>query len=305
MLMKFKTNLIQKILIKEKSVPFYLKWVADGYAFLDSPRSEPLGRQGKEQFLQHLAKTHEDWQVKQAEHALRLYAYFLSLPDNQTTDLAWTDLENRARHALRLRHRAYSTEKTYLTWLRSFRRFVKSLEPSCLSAQHIQDFLSDLAVEKHVSPSTQNQALNALIFVYRHALGKHIGEHELDAVRATYKRRLPVVLTTKEVHEIFKSLPKHHGLMAKVIYGCGLRLMECLNLRIKDVDFEQTVVIVRAGKGDKDRRTVLPETLKDILIEHVATVRSLYDQDRYDTLPGVSLPHALDRKYPNAGKEWS
>jgi len=115
---------------------------------------------------------------------LRLYSHFLSsrqreaTSNNQATDLAWTDLANSTRQALRLRHRAYSTEKTYLTWLRSFRRFVNSLNPPCLSAQHIQAFLSDLAVEKHVSPSTQNQALNALIFVYRHALDKNIGERE-------------------------------------------------------------------------------------------------------------------------------
>lgn len=310
MLTEFKTNLTHKVLMKEKYVPCYLKWVAEGYAFLDRPNSEPLGHQGKQQFLHHLAKTHEDWQVKQAEHALRLYAYFLSsrqreaTSNDQATNLAWIDLENRARKALRLRHRAYSTEKTYLTWLRSFRGFVKGLNPISLTAGHIQDFLSHLAVEKHVSPATQNQALNALIFVYRHALGRTIGERELDAVRATPKRRLPVVLTSKEVHGIFTHLPEHHRLMAKVIYGCGLRLTECLSLRIKDVDVEQGVVIVRASKGAKDRRTVLPDTLKDTLIEHLSTVRTLYNQDRGEKRPGVFLPHALDRKYPNAGKEW-
>ena len=310
MLTEFKTNLTQNVLMKKKAIPFYLKWVADGYAFLDRPNSELLGPQSKQQFLEHLAKTHEDWQVKQAEHALRLYAYFLSSQqseassDDETANLAWIDLENRARKALRLRHRAYSTEKTYLTWLRSFRGFVKGRNPTSLTAGHIQDFLSHLAVEKLVSPSTHNQALNALIFVYRHALGKHIGERELDAVRATSKRRLPVVLTSKEVQGIFTHLPEHHRLMAKVIYGCGLRLTECLSLRIKDVDVEQAIVLVRTGKGHKNRRTVLPETLKDALIARLATVRTLYDQDRGEKLPGVFLPHALNRKYPNAGKEW-
>jgi integron integrase len=147
--------------------------------------------------------------------------------------------------------------------------------------------------------------LNALIFLYRHVLEKDIGDKELNAVRAVYKRRLPVVLTVKEVHAIFDRLTGVHRLMAMLIYGCGLRLQEGLSLRIKDVDLEQNMVIIRSGKGDKDRRTVLPEAVKDDLIRHISESRALYEQDRKENMNGVYLPGALEKKYPNAGKEWS
>lgn len=126
----------------------------------------------------------------------------------------------------------------------------------------------------------------------------------MNTVRAIYKRRLPVVLTIKEVHSIFDKLSGINRLMAMLIYGCGLRLQECLSLRIKDVDIEQGILMVRAGKGDKDRSTILPELLKDDLIRHIAETRSLYDSDRKRDMNGVYLPGALEKKYPNAGKEW-
>jgi integrase len=154
-----------------------------------------------------------------------------------------------------------------------------------------------LAVERRVAASTQNQALNALVFMFRHALEKTLGPNELRTVRAVYKRRLPVVLSAKEVNEVFINLLGNHKLMAMLIYGCGLRLQECLSLRIKDVDLEQNVVIIRSGKGNKDRRTVLPESLKNDLIEHISEIRVIYDQDRRLEISGVYLPGALERKY--------
>jgi integron integrase len=206
------------------------------------------------------------------------------------------------RESLRLRHRSYSTEKTYITWLRSFRNFIKDRIPEQISERDLQDFLSSLAVEKRISPSTQNQVLNAIVFFFRHVLEKNI-DGEISAVRARRRRHLPVVLTVKEIQNIFDRMLGTPKLMAMIIYGCGLRLQECLNLRIKDIDFEQNIVIVRSGKGDKDRRTVLPESLKDLLIEHCAAVRLVYEKDREKNLPGVFLPGAFEKKYPNAGKE--
>ncbi|MEW6676138.1 MAG: integron integrase [Nitrospirota bacterium] len=216
----------------------------------------------------------------------------------------WSIVETKAQNAIRLRHMSYSTEKTYLMWLRSFYGFIGGKNPDDLAVADMQQFLSYLAVERKVSTSTQNQALNALVFIYRHVLDKRIGNDELNAVRAIYKRRLPVVLTVKEVHSIFDKLYGINRLMAMLIYGCGLRLQECLSLRIKDVDIEQGILIVHSGKGDKDRRTVLPDALKDDLIRHIAETRSLYDSDRKNDMNGVYLPGALEKKYPNAGKEW-
>ena len=307
----FKDYLTQKALVKGKYVPFYLKWVSDCYSFLSEQDSVVLNPEQTDRFRQYLAKTHEDWQVKQASNALRLYNYYLTSSQNNSPAKSpeikneWNLLETRSREALRLRHRSYSTEKTYIAWLRAFRGFAQEKKPSQLTGEDIQNFLSSLAVERKVSASTQNQALNALVFVYRHVLEKEIGEKELNAVRAIYKRRLPVVLTVKEVHAIFDRLSGVQRIMAMLTYGCGLRLQECLGLRIKDIDLEQNTVIVRSGKGDKDRRTMLPESMKEDIICHLSEIKELYDQDREKGINGVYLPGALDKKYPNAGKEWA
>ncbi|KAF5429310.1 Integrase [Candidatus Methanophagaceae archaeon] len=181
--------------------------------------------------------------------------------------------------------------------------FVHGKYPAELGGGELQDYLSYLAVERHVSPSTQNQALNAIVFFYRHILEKNI-DTEFSAVRAKQSRHLPVVLSVKGIEKIFDQMTGLHKLMFMLIYGCGLRLHECLGLRIKDFDLEQNVVIVRSGKGDKDRRTVLPKSLKEDLIRHITAVRTSYDKDREEDLNGVWLPGALEKKYPNAGKEW-
>lgn len=257
-----------------------------------------------------MSKVHEDWQVKQADYALRLYNFFLShqrgkhLPTSPESERKWIAIEKDTRKALRLRHLSLNTEKSYIIWLRQFQGFIGEKSSEELEGADLQNFLTHLAVERRVSSSTQSQALNALAFVYRHVLNKQI-EGLIEAVRAKHKRRLPVVLTPQEVEILFDKMSGVHQLMAMLIYGCGLRLSECVKLRIKDVDLECSMVIVRAAKGDKDRRTVLPERLKDRLIQHIATVRSIYEKDREQNLPGVALPGALEKKYPNAGREWS
>ena len=310
MLNNFRDYLISEDTIKSNYVPYYVKWVGDCYSFLNISDTTRLSNDQKNQFLSHMAKSYEDWQVKQADTAVRLYDYFLSKQMEEMSSVSpfesreWISIEEKMKKALRLRHLAYSTEKTYLFWLRSFRTFVKEKDPAQLLGNDLQDFLSYLAIEKNVSASTQNQALNALIFLYRNVLGKTV-DNELNAVRARYRRRLPVVLTLKEIEQIFDHLEGVQRLMAMLIYGCGLRIQECLRLRIKDVDLEQNIVIVRSGKGDKDRRTVMPESLKDDLIRHIAEVKSIYNKDRRDDISGVWLPDALERKYPNAGKEWA
>jgi integron integrase len=310
MLDNFEQYLLQKGAIKSTYVPYYIKWVADCYSFLNVPNSTRINSNQKKEFLDDLAKHHEDWQVRQADSALRLYDYFLSQEmktfseDMPESVRDWASIEGKMLEALRLRHMSYSTEKTYLLWVRGFRAFIKGKDPALLEGRDLRDFLSYLAVEKKVSASTQNQALNAIVFLFRYVLEKDIG-NELSAVRARQRRRLPVVLTMKEIEQIFNHMTGVHRLMAMLTYGCGLRLQECLSLRIKDVDLEQNMVIVRSGKGDNDRRTVLPESLKDDLIRHISEVRLLYDKDRKDDISGVWLPDALERKYPDAGKEWA
>lgn len=310
MLNYFRDFLVQKGAVKPNQIPYYLEWIAACYSFLNIPHSNPLGKDQRKRFLDDMCKRYEDWQVKQADTALRLYDYFLS--EKRKTDTqgtgearnAWSALEEKMREALRLRHRAYSTEKTYLLWVRGFQGFVNGKDPASLEGRDLRNYLSSLAIEKKVSASTQNQALNAIVFLFRHVLGKDVGD-ELSAVRAQQRRRLPVVLAINEIQQIFRYMTGVHRLMAKLTYGCGLRLHECLKLRIKDIDFEQNMVIVRSGKGDRDRRTVLPESVKGELGEHISEIRTLYEKDRAEGINGVWLPDALERKYPSAGTEWA
>jgi integron integrase len=295
--------------IREKYLPYYVRWVSECYTFLNETIEHKISSEQKHQFLNHLSTSHEDWQLKQADHALRLYNFFLSHerekspPGSTDSEEKWKTIEEDTRKALRLRHLSLSTEKSYLIWFHQFQAFICGKAPEELQGTDIQDFLTHLAVKRQVSSSTQSQALNALVFVFRHVLRKEI-EGLIEAVRAKRKRRLPVVLTAQEVELLFARISGVHRLMAMLTYGCGLRVTECASLRIKDIDLGRGMVIVRAAKGDKDRRTVLPERLKDPLIQHMAAVRSLYENDRKQNLPGVFLPGALERKYPTAGTEW-
>jgi integron integrase len=167
----------------------------------------------------------------------------------------------------------------------------------------IAQFLSALAQERHVSASTQNQALNALLFLYHEILGKEIG-YIGGVVRAKRPIRLPVVLSRQEVKAILSSLSGIEWIMVTLLYGAGLRLMECMRLRVKDIDLTVNQITVRSGKGDKDRRTMLPLSVKDALHKHLEWVRARYKRDLESGFDGVSLPYALERKYPNAAKEW-
>ncbi len=293
--------------IRDRNLPYYLKWVADCYEFLKKDLSQKISYEEKQNFLEHLSKNHEEWQVKQADLAIKLYNFFLlkrSKSDfNHLTSREWEVLINDTLKALRLRHRSYRTEKAYLGWLMRFKEFVKEKHPQNLTGEDVQNFLTHLAMEKKISASTQNQALNAILFVFRHVLKKDIGGY-IDAIRARQKRRLPVVLTKREVRQVLDKMTGEQRLMAMLIYGCGLRVSECIRLRIKDIDLEQGIIIVRSGKGDKDRITILPEKLKDELIRHMEGIRKIYEEDRKNNLAGVALPNGLERKYPNAGKEW-
>ena len=201
-------------------------------------------------------------------------------------------------------HRSHQTEKTYRQWVRAFRLHRSNVAPADLTDADVRGFLTYLAVDRRVSAPTQRQAFNAILFLYRHVLHREIVS--LNAtVRGRKSRRLPVVLTRAEVSSILDRMKPPYRLMGLVIYGGGLRLAECLSLRIQDIDVEQRVITVRSGKGDKDRRTLLPGKIVGDLTRHVEeTVRPLFDQDRRNDAPGVPLPHALRTKYPGAATDW-
>lgn len=208
----------------------------------------------------------------------------------------------KVRDVIRLRHLSYRTEKSYLDWIYRFIVFHDKRHPDELSEKDLARFLTFLAKERHVSASTQNQALQAILFLYRDVLQKPL-DH-VDFFRSRRPARLPVVLSREEVKKMLTCMKGEPLLIASLLYGCGLRLAECLALRVKDVDFQRQTLTVRAGKGDKDRNVALPATAVEPLMRHMALLKLKHDIWLKDGFPGVALPLALDRKYPNARFEW-
>lgn len=211
-------------------------------------------------------------------------------------------LIQRFREELQARHYARRTVKTYELWLRRFLRFHNLRHPRDMGSVEVNAFLTHLAVDLKVSASTQNQALSALLFLYRELLGIDL---ELEGVvRARTRKRLPVVLTQDEVRAVLERLDGPEALVVGLLYGSGLRLMEALRLRVQDLDFGRKELTVRDGKGGKDRRTLLPARVGEHLRRHLEEVRQIHQADLHAGYGRVDLPHALARKYPNAPAEW-
>jgi integron integrase len=212
-------------------------------------------------------------------------------------------LLEQVRTLIRFHHYSYRTEKTYVHWIKQFIFFHNKEHPAQLGPDHVVAFLSHLATDRKVSASTQNQALAALLFLYRHVLKQDLPWLE-NIERAKRPSRPPVVFTRHEIKQILIQLRHTNWLMAGLLYGAGLRLQECLQLRVKDIDFQYRQIVVRQGKGAKDRTTMLPFSLVEPLQQHLLRVKAVHDRDLRDGLAPVYLPDALDRKYPMAGKEW-
>jgi integron integrase len=204
---------------------------------------------------------------------------------------------------LRSRHYSTRTEEAYCLWVKRYIRFHKLRHPADMGEAEINAFLTHLAVREKVSASTQNQALCALLFLYRHVFGYDVGNVG-DVVRARKSHRVPIVMTRDEARSVLSKMSGDTKLMASLLYGAGLRLSECLTLRVQDLDFDGSEIIVFNGKGSKDRVTMLPEGLKVPLQAHLARVRSLHARDLADGWGRVQLPEALARKYPSAATEW-
>lgn len=212
-------------------------------------------------------------------------------------------LLDRVRAAIRVRHYSRRTEEAYVGWIRRFILFHGKRHPDGMAADEITRFLSHLAVENKVSASTQNQAMSALLFLYRDVLGRELPWMD-EIVRARRPARLPVVLARGEVAVLLRELQGVERLMASLLYGAGLRLLECCRLRVKDVEFSRGELLVREGKGGKDRVTLLPSRLRQPLQAHLAGVSDQHGRDLQRALGSVELPEALERKYPAAAFEW-
>jgi integron integrase len=212
-------------------------------------------------------------------------------------------LMESVHNTARRKHLAGATEKRYSYWIRRFILFHGKRHPLTMGRQEIEAFLTDLAVQRHLSAGSQNQALTAILFLYRDVLGQDI-EFKLTPLRAHRTKRLPTVLTRTEVETLLNLLEGREQLIAKLLYGSGMRVGECLSLRVKDLDFGHLQILVRDAKGAKDRRTILPATLVGPLQRHLVRVRNLHELDLKRGLGAVTLPEALDRKYSAAAREW-
>jgi len=275
----FRDYLETKRIVTKKRVPYYVAWVSQFFNYFDKKPNDEISSEEIEKFLKYLTKRKEEWQVTQAGKAIRIYQFYetyknrLLTGHNAKSNEQWKAVADEMITILRLKQGSLDTERVYIYWLRIFYRFLDGSSPFTLDDTHVKDFLTYLAVERHVASSTQNQAFNAILFLYRHVLDKEIGDIR-DVVRSNKKRRLPVVLTKEEVFRLFKYLFGIYLLMAQIIYGGGLRLKECVKLRIKDIDFERNSIMIKFGKGGKDRETLLPEIVKSDLKQHIEKLRN-------------------------------
>jgi len=212
-------------------------------------------------------------------------------------------LLDQVRDAIRLKHYSYKTEQSYVAWIRRYILFHNKRHPQEMGTEEVEAFLTHLAVTENVAASTQNQALSAVLFLYRYVLQQPLTEN-VDAIRAKRSKHLPTVLTVAEVKAVLGAMTGTPQLMAELLYGTGMRLNEGLRLRVKDVDFGQQQIIVRDTKGNQDRVTVLPQRIVERLQAHLVLIRHQHQQDLDQGYGQVYLPYALERKYPNADRDW-
>ncbi len=211
-------------------------------------------------------------------------------------------LLDQVRMVIRTKHYKYTTEQTYVAWIKRYILFHGKKHPTDMGEKEVREFLSYLAMDKNVAASTQNQALNAIVFLYKHVLDLPLGDFsQFD--RAKRPKNLPTVLSIPEVRAILSHLSNENLLIANILYGSGLRLIECMRLRVQDIDFGQNMIVVRDGKGGKDRRTMLPNNVKNMLTMQLDKVRNLHRRDLEQGLGEVFLPYALERKYPGAARD--
>jgi len=293
-----------KYKIQADRIPHFIRWVRTFYGELDHIHNYS---HSKEIFLERIAVSSTSWQADQADKAISLYHSIHLRHKNRTTKnpefRTDIDLILELRDELRLQNKSLQTERTYINWTKRFVTYTDNKLPAQIDQNDVKDYLTYLTVRENVSKSTQRQAFNALLFLFRYVLNKEI-ENLDSVVSSTRNRKLPVVLTPLEVKKIINTMNFPYNLMAKLIYGGGLRISECFELRVKDIDFDHSLLTIRSGKGDKDRQTILSAQLLPQLREYIDNNKELFDRDRKEDQPGVMLPKALARKYPTAGKEW-
>lgn len=313
----FRKFLISHGLAAEKNASYYVFWVSRFLKFSNNkgviPQEDKI-----EDFLDELRlENTEDWQSRQAEKAVRIYLKkfsYIKKALQKTVTKKYLSADARKiigdlRDTIRLKHFSYSTERTYIDWAKRFFEYLsrqdnKNILPDTLSSQDVRNFLNMLAIEQRVSSSTQNQAFNALLFLFRNVLSMELKDMS-KTVRAKRGLKLPIVLSVEEVQEILKNIKDNNLLLVKTLYGTGMRLMELARLRVKDIDFGSNLIFVRGGKGDKDRTTMLPELIKNDLQIHLKKIKTMHEEDINAGFGEVFLPESLVKKYPKAAKDWT
>jgi integron integrase len=307
---RFRDYLLKRYRCPEDYASFYCRWIDLYRSYLRPSGAREDDPVALNAFLTSQRAGLSEWQMRQAHRALYYFAGYrdshTKVPFRSIRDsmrLNQTGVLDRLDSAMRLRHLAHRTEDTYRGWAKRFLSFTGKEHPSQIGEEHLREFLTHLAVDRKVSAATQHQAFNSLLFLFRNVLSVPVRDLS-SVVRAKIGKPLPVVLSVAEVRAIIEKLLGINRLMAVIIYGAGLRLSEYLSLRVKDIDFDRCCLVVRAGKGNKDRETVLPERVVVELKRHLGKVRSVYERDRAENLNGVWIPSALGKKYPGASTEW-
>jgi len=324
----FDASLIKKQ-TPRASLPVFRKWLRYYLDFCHKYKFNPLEKESLPRFLKKLKeKKQTEQQQNQARHAISIFQELKpekvlkpakkaaathnknsrkdTNPKNKvrskSANADWTPVFNKLTSEIKLRHYSPSTLKTYTGWVRQFQAFVKSKDPQLLDNPDVKDFLTLLAVKRKVAASTQNQAFNALLFLFRHVVKSEFGEFK-DVPRAKRKPYIPTVLSRGEIDAIISNLAYPFDLIAKLLYGCGLRLFECMNLRVQDLNFDTAILIVHDGKGTKDRTVPMPETIVPDLKAYLESVTELHQEDLKSGYDGTFLPSRLGKKYKNAAKE--
>jgi integron integrase len=304
---QYRQFLLNRKFATERTAGFMQNWVEKFLRFALDYRGESFEQvlTRFEAMLEAMG-AYEPWQLKQANDAVTIYHHHFRHQEQGgkvVADAGNRDqLLSKVREWMRIKHYSKRTEKSYQHWISRFIRYAEA-HGGNLSLSQFSSFISYLATTGKVSASTQNQAFNALLLFYRDIL--HVDTNNLPrSVRARQGTRYPTVLSVDEVRRIFAASEAEYGLMIQLLYGSGMRLNELLRLRVQDIDFDHRMIAVHAAKGDKDRTTLLPESLVAPLQEHLQRVKALHEQDLKEGFGAVWLPGALARKYPNAATEW-
>jgi integron integrase len=303
-------------LAKDEQISYYVNWVREFVGYCHNDRKQ-LGWEKVTAFLQSISENLSEFQVRQADDALTVYlgSYLPQIHGFITSALSsryhvpsqsgarsWELVNQAVIDANRLRQYSRQTEKAYLSWTRQFAEYLGYPSPILVSSLDVRNFLTHLTTSRSVAISTQNQAFNALLFLFRSVFTKELQIlHRIP--RPQRKPKIPTVLTIEEVTQLLENMTGTFKLMAQLTYGAGLRRKECIELRVKDIDFDHRTLIIQSGKGDWSRTSLLPDSLEAPLREQIKRVSELHQKDLAKGYGAVQLPHALVRKYPNAARE--